>query len=228
MPMIQTRRRFLTNAELAGAAGLGGFWGKSLAAEAPLEITTIRFEKDPVTCIAPEAFQELLRAEGFADIRYMDITKADVRRADAANSEVVADMIARGEVDFGRNFAPSLVLGMNAGAPITVLSGLHLGCFEIFGKNEIRTLGDLKGRTVGVSNYNSAGDKPLLTITCPMFLARTSCKTGGLARKASILPSTNRSIGCSDGSVTQRKSLAGSRPTKLAKMVSSGLSAADA
>jgi NitT/TauT family transport system substrate-binding protein len=38
---------------------------------------------------------------------------------------------------------------MNAGAPLTVLSGLHLGCFEIFGKKEIRTLGDLKGRAVG-------------------------------------------------------------------------------
>jgi NitT/TauT family transport system substrate-binding protein len=133
---IQSRRRFLTNAAFAGAAGLSGFgaWGKSLAAETPPEITAIRFEKDPVTCTASEAFQELLRAEGFADIRYVDITEANVSRADAANSEVVADMIAHGEVDFGRNFAPSLVLGMNAGAPITVLSGLHLGCFEILGE----------------------------------------------------------------------------------------------
>ncbi len=60
MPMMHSRRRFLTNAALAGAAGLGGFspWNKSLAAEPPPEITTIRFEKDPVTCIAPQVFQE--------------------------------------------------------------------------------------------------------------------------------------------------------------------------
>jgi NitT/TauT family transport system substrate-binding protein len=44
------------------------------------------------------------------------------------------------------------------------LSGLHLGCFEVIGKKEIRTLGDLKGRTVGVARYDSAGVKPLLTI----------------------------------------------------------------
>jgi NitT/TauT family transport system substrate-binding protein len=163
---IQSRRRFLTNAAFAGAAGLGGFgvWGKALAAEPPPEITTIRFEKDPVTCIAPQTLQELLRAEGFIDIRYVDLTEAHLRRADAANMDNLSDMIAHGDVDFGRNFAPGLVLGMNAGAPVTVLSGLHLGCFEIFGKKEISTIGDLKGRTVGVNPYVPAGDRPLLTI----------------------------------------------------------------
>jgi NitT/TauT family transport system substrate-binding protein len=73
-------------------------------------------------------------------------------------------MISRGEVDFGREFAPSLVLTMNAGAPITILAGLHLGCFEIFGKEEIRTLADLKGRTVGTDPLAFAGNRPLLMI----------------------------------------------------------------
>ncbi len=157
------RRRFLTNAALAG---LGGFspWNKSLAAEPPPEITTIRFEKDGSTCIAPQAFQELLRAEGFTDIRYVDATEAHIRRADAAKSAIIADMIAHGEVDFGRDFAPGHLLAMNAGAPITILAGLHLGCFEVFGKSEIRTLADLKGRTVGTTLYENPGDRPLLTI----------------------------------------------------------------
>jgi NitT/TauT family transport system substrate-binding protein len=53
---------------------------------------------------------------------------------------------------------------MNAGAPITILVGLHLGCFEVFGKPEIRTLADLKGRTVGATPAEFAGDRPLLTI----------------------------------------------------------------
>jgi NitT/TauT family transport system substrate-binding protein len=166
MPIVQSRRRFLTNAAFAGAAGLGGFgaWGKALAAEPPPEIRTIRFERDPGTCIAPQVFQELLRAEGFTDIRYVEVTEAHMRRADAENAGIISDMIAHGEVDFGRDFAPSLVLTMNAGAPVTVLSGLHLGCFEIFGKNEIRTLGDLKGRSVGGNINNGAPDRPLLTI----------------------------------------------------------------
>jgi NitT/TauT family transport system substrate-binding protein len=166
MPIVQSRRRFLTNAALAGAAGLDGFgaWDKALAAEPPPEITTIRFEKDASTCIAPQAFQELLRIEGFTDIRYVDATDAHIRRADAAKSGYIGDMIAHGEVDFGRDFAPGHVLAMNAGAPITILSGLHLGCFEVFGKSEIRTLADLKGKTVGTTLYENPGDRPLLTI----------------------------------------------------------------
>jgi NitT/TauT family transport system substrate-binding protein len=85
-----------------------------------------------VTCIAPQVLQELLRAEGFTDIRYVELTEAHVRRADAANSGVLADMMAHGEVDFDRDLAPSHLLGMNTGAPITILAGLHVGCAEIF------------------------------------------------------------------------------------------------
>jgi NitT/TauT family transport system substrate-binding protein len=163
---LQSRRRFLTNAALAGAAGFGGFgiWGKALAAEPPPEITTIRFEKDVATCIAPQVFQELLLAEGFTDIRYVELTEAHLRRAEAKHSGVISGMIAQGEVDFVRDFAANIGLTMNAGAPVTVLSGLHLGCFEIFGNNEIRTLADLKGRTVGANGYAAVGDRSLLTI----------------------------------------------------------------
>jgi hypothetical protein len=132
MPIVQSRRHLLTNIALAGAtgfAGLGaaGLYGgrKSVAAEPPPEVTTIRFEKDPVTCIAPQVFQELLHAEGFTDIRYVDVTEDHLRRADEANLDILTDMIARREVDFGRTFAPALTIGMNAGAPVTVLSGLH-------------------------------------------------------------------------------------------------------
>src|SRR5689334_21617506 len=126
MAVQQSRRRFLVQVGSAGAAGIGGLasvgfgsGGRSFAAEQPPEITTIRLEKDLVTCIAPQAAEELLRAEGFTDIRYVALTAAHLRRADAANSGFVADMIAHDEIDLGRNFAPDHVLGMAAGAPIT-------------------------------------------------------------------------------------------------------------
>src|SRR5215472_17476546 len=120
MPIGQSRRQFLTNAALAGAAGLGGFgvWGKALAAEPPPEITTIRLEKDVGLCIAPQVFQELLRVEGFTDVRYVDETEAHIHRADAENAGAISVMIAHGEVDFARDFAPSYLLTMNAGGPI--------------------------------------------------------------------------------------------------------------
>ena len=52
MAIMQSRRRFVTNAAVAGAAGFGalgalsrGGGGTSLAAEPPPEISTIRLEK---------------------------------------------------------------------------------------------------------------------------------------------------------------------------------------
>ena len=168
MPIIQGRRRFLSSLALAGAAGLGGTGAvtlggarSSVAAEPPPEITTIRFEKDPISCIAPQIVQELLRAEGFTDIRYVDMTEAHLRAADAVNVSPNEYMIASGEADFARDFAPSHIASVEAGLPITILAGLHSGCFEVFGKDDIRSMADLKGRTVGV--YGS-GDERLVKI----------------------------------------------------------------
>ena len=73
MPTIQTRRRFLTTLSLAGAASLVRA-PPALAAEGALETTTVRFAKYDSICIAPEyVADELLRAEGFTDIRYVDV-----------------------------------------------------------------------------------------------------------------------------------------------------------
>src|SRR5689334_23505471 len=171
MPIVQSRRHLLTNIAVAGAAGFAGlgatglYGGRKLvAAEPPPEVTTIRFEKDPVTCLAPQAAEDLLRAEGFTDIRYVEPTDAHARRAVTARSGTIGDMLAHGEVDFGRAFSPSLIMTMEAGAPITLLAGLHTGCFEVFGRNDIRAMADLKGRTVGMSAGSDFDDELLVRI----------------------------------------------------------------
>src|SRR5689334_12928422 len=149
MPIVQSRRHLLTNIAVTGAAGVAGlgaaglYGRKSVAAEPPPEVTTIRFENDPVTCLAPQAAEDLLRAEGFTDIRYVDMTDAHVRRGVTARSGAIGDMLAHGEVDFSRAFAPAFIVAMEAGVPITLLAGLHLGCFEVFGRNDIRAMADL-------------------------------------------------------------------------------------
>src|SRR5215469_1426495 len=71
--MIHTRRQFLTTFSLAGAAGLVRA-APSLAAEGALETTTVRIVKTPAICLALQyVSEELLRAEGFTDIRYLHI-----------------------------------------------------------------------------------------------------------------------------------------------------------
>jgi NitT/TauT family transport system substrate-binding protein len=139
---IQSRRRFLTSAAFAGAAGLGGFrpWGKALAAEPPPEITTIRFTKHPAMCEAPLFVAlELLQTEGFTDVSYIKIEP----------SKASIPMIARGELDFALHFVTSPIIGADAGLSLTILGGVHTGCFELFTKEDIHRVADLKGRIVG-------------------------------------------------------------------------------
>ena len=167
MGIMQSRRRFVTNAAVASAAGFislnaisRGGGGRSFAAEPPPEITTIRLERDPYLCIAPQVVEELLRAEGFTDIRYVDLTPELIRRAEAANMGGLSGMIARGEVDFSRAFAPDHLWTLDAGGPVTILAGLHVGCVEVIAREDIRAIADLKGKVVGCA----VADKALLSI----------------------------------------------------------------
>jgi hypothetical protein len=60
----------------------------------------------------------LLRAEGFTDIRYVELTEAHLRRAEAAKSKWLADMLAHREVDFSREFAAGLARAAAEAPPI--------------------------------------------------------------------------------------------------------------
>src|SRR4051794_29150946 len=108
MPIVQRRRRFLSNLALAAAAlggaraaGLVGS-GRTLGAEAPPETTEIRLKRLPVYCEAPQYIAEdLLRAQGVAS---RDVPPSD------------GDMLslARGEYDLGFLFASQAVDGLEA------------------------------------------------------------------------------------------------------------------
>lgn len=143
MPTTQTRRRFLTALSLAGAAGLVRA-PRVLAAEGALETTSVRLSKIPAICYAPlYVADELLRAEGFTDIRYVP---TDINTPEG---------ISRGEIDFGSNFAPVVIAALDRGLPITTLGPVHVGCFEVFGNEGVQTILDLKGKSVGVQALGS-------------------------------------------------------------------------
>ncbi len=142
---MQNRRHFLKSglslaaAGVAGAAALAGA-RRTLAEEAPPETTSLRLEKAPVvTCLAPlDILDDLLREEGFADIRYVP------------TPGTLSESLEHGEVDFGQDFSPVAIGPIDAGAPMVMLGGVHSGCFELFARESIRSVGDLKGRKVGV------------------------------------------------------------------------------
>jgi NitT/TauT family transport system substrate-binding protein len=139
MPIMQTRRRLLTTLAWAGAGA--SLLPRRAAAEPPPETTTVRFGKIPAICFAPQyVCGELLRTEGFTDIRYVD-----------ADLLAFSQDLGRGKYDFATNVTPAHITAIDAGAPITIVSGVHAGCYELFAQDGIRGIADLKGKSVGCS-----------------------------------------------------------------------------
>ncbi len=154
MQTVQSRRRFLSNLAMGGAGGmgwLGSSWlaggAQSLAAERPPEVTSVSFDREDVSCEAPKYLaEELLRAEGFTTVRY--------ERYPYEGSP--GEWIAQGESRWVWALGGDLIADVDAGRPVTMVAGLHLGCFELFAHEGIHSISDLKGRTVGARSYSAS------------------------------------------------------------------------
>jgi NitT/TauT family transport system substrate-binding protein len=146
MQKARSRRRFISGLSVTAAAALLPR-PIAAAAEERLETTQIRLSRvGGAVCAAPQYIaDELLRAEGFTDIRFVDT---------APGAPVIAAM-GRGEFDFGLNYVAPDILSVEAGEPITMLAGIHFGCFELFGNDRVRSTTDLKGKKVAVPALGS-------------------------------------------------------------------------
>jgi NitT/TauT family transport system substrate-binding protein len=158
MSMMQTRRRFLATLSFAGAAGFLRA-PPAVAAGGPLETTTVRIANRHSLCNAPQhVAEELLRTEGFSEIRYIDTPPAATSGA-----------IAGGKVDFSMAHASYWIPALDAGEPVILLAGIHVGCFELFAREGIHSVADLKGKSVGVE---------ALGTSTHVFLAATAAHVG--------------------------------------------------
>src|SRR5262249_9989862 len=138
-------RRFLGGLTLAGTAGLLGVYPRPVAAEPPPETTRIRLVKYTSACQAPLYLsEELLRTEGFTDVQWV-----------SSNLDV-SKHLATGTVDLGMNFVGPNLIGLDSGDPAVMLGGGHVGCFELVGTERVRSIRDLKGKTVAVSTLGTA------------------------------------------------------------------------
>ena len=146
MPTILSRRRFLGSTALAGIASMLPALGAP-AAEPSLETTTIKLPRAPAICTMPQMIpQQLLQAEGFTDIRFIDETGN------------VTEQLARGDVDLMVNYASNFILGLDKGEASTLLAGVHVGCFVLFGHKDVHGIAGLKGKTVGVPGFGTGPD----------------------------------------------------------------------
>jgi NitT/TauT family transport system substrate-binding protein len=137
-----SRRRFLGGVTLAGTAGLLGLHARRVAAEPPPETTRLRLAHHPAICTAPYFLaKEFLPAEGFTDVQ-------DVKMESGWSFKA---MVAR-EIDIALNFSGPLITRVDAGDPLVILAGIHVGCFQLFGGERVHAIRDLKGKTVALFN----------------------------------------------------------------------------
>jgi NitT/TauT family transport system substrate-binding protein len=121
----------------AGVLGLRA----SLADEGPPETNSIRLAYWPNIFLAPgDIADDLLRAEGFTDIRRTPPSHVD--------------SVAHGEIDFDFETAAWVVAQVDAGMPITALALVHSGA-SCSRTSRSQPFSGLKGKKVGIE-YSGA------------------------------------------------------------------------
>ena len=148
------RRGFLGQASALGAASLLGPSAVVRAEPLP-ETRKIRLVLAETMCLAPQYIaEEFLRAEGFEHIEYIPIQSGS-----RAHTPIwIPGMLAESIADMSMSAAPGLIAAIDNGAPVTVIGGIHAGCYELFGHGDIHSVRDLKGRSIAVAE---SGDERL-------------------------------------------------------------------
>ncbi|HEY2831128.1 MAG TPA: ABC transporter substrate-binding protein [Sporichthyaceae bacterium] len=125
-----------------------------------LETTSVRLHASaPVTCVAAQYMAEpFLREQGFTDVQYPPGLAKDL-----------PERFRSGDIDIGLGYAAFFLPMIEAGAPLVLLGGVHVGCWEIIATGDIKSLRDFKGKTVSIGG---------LTFTDGIFMAMTLASIG--------------------------------------------------
>jgi len=123
------------------------------AAEPPPETTKIRLVHAPFVCLAPQYLAEdFLPAEGFTDWEYLAL----------GSRNLGLDAIADGRADISIWDAHSPIPAIDTGKPVVVVAGVHGGCYQLFGHENVHGIKDLRGKRL-VVHYLGGGDHVLLS-----------------------------------------------------------------
>jgi len=149
-----SRRYFLKAAgglglTVAGMGLLEACGVKPAATGGTLETTTIRIPLANTIsiCMAPLYVAEtLLKAAGFTNVQYTQ----------AVGTDLSVGALVAGTGDITMQFSGPSMLYLDAGKPVTMLAGVHVGCFVLFGSSQIQQISDLKGKTIAVAQLGGA------------------------------------------------------------------------
>jgi len=144
-----SRREFMKRVALTGAAAYMGFdCNKATAALPPPETTKIRIRQWRPACWAPiHVAEPLLRAEGFTDLEYVDAPGTEYPK-----------MLKDDTIDLSPDFAAMTLYQIEKHKPpIKFLAGLHVGCYALVSSKRIKSIRDLKGKTVWAGDEENNG-----------------------------------------------------------------------
>ncbi len=140
------RRAFLSGVSAMGAGSWVGLRSRGAGAEPPPETTRLRLLKTASVCWAPQYLaDDLLRAEGFTDVTYVDFPGGPV-----------SEFLAAAKADISLNFVGPNLIRLDQGDPVVFLAGVHVGCFEVIATERVKRITDIKGKTAGVATLNGA------------------------------------------------------------------------
>jgi NitT/TauT family transport system substrate-binding protein len=87
----------------------------------------------------------LLKAEGFTEVEYV---KTPV-------NEGPTKALAEGKIDITQNDTAGHLMALDEGGKVVILGGIHTGCWELFGNESVKSVRDLKGKTVAAPERSS-------------------------------------------------------------------------
>lgn len=145
-----SRREFLGGLALAGTAAMIGLRpGLGMTAvEPPPETKTVRLRYWDPACWAPFYLAvPFLLEEGFTDIRYVSGSPTEVN-----------DMYKKNLIDLSCGFSVQDMYNLEKeDAAYKILSGFHVGCYALIGSDRVRSVRDLKGKTVWAGSLEHGG-----------------------------------------------------------------------
>src|SRR6266851_9426154 len=119
-----------------------GSWGTCI----PQGITTFLHYASRRNVAPQYVAEEILQGGGFTEVQYVQEVAA----------QGTGQPLPLGHADLGMAFSGPLIVRVDAGDPIVMLAGVHVGCYEVFGTDRVRAVRDLKGKTVAVPELGSA------------------------------------------------------------------------
>jgi NitT/TauT family transport system substrate-binding protein len=140
-----SRRKLVEGLILTGIAGAVGVLAEPVGAEPPPETATLRVAQAPAICFAAKyvAGEQLFSSEGFRHVQYVK------------SERPAFEALLEGKADLAAIDAATLVMKIEAGAPIVALVGLHVGCYELFGTDRVRSVSDLRGKRIAIPGLHS-------------------------------------------------------------------------